>query len=188
MQQFNIFLKNEKIRQYDRMALLIILLHLALFSFIAISSSIKGIRIGGFGSIILLTICLAIDYFLQRIKNNEDTPYKMAALFIISMTWLQMGNWWIFGLSSLISLLYQIAKRELLVNVNKERIIYPSILSKRINWADLNTVILKDGLLTINLINDEFFQQLVDETKTKLDEKEFNDFCRQQLQSAVVLN
>ncbi len=181
MKQFEIALKNEKLRQYERIALFFILINLAFFIFIAISSETKASRIPVIGSSVLIILALTIDYFLVSIKNNEGSPYKLAAEYVITMTWIQMEYWWIAILCFLLGFLYQSAKRPLLVSVLKEKISYPSFPKKNISWAELNSMILKDGLLTINFKNDKFIQQLIDETKTVVNEQDFNDFCSQQL-------
>lgn len=69
----------------------------------------------------------------------------------------------------------------MLVSILNEKIIYPSFPKKKIAWSELNNIVLKDGLLTIDFRNNKFIQQPVDETKTAVNEQEFNDFCRQQL-------
>ena len=69
----------------------------------------------------------------------------------------------------------------MLVSIIKEKIAYPSFPKRNITWSELSNIILKDGLLTINFKNNKFIQQFVDETKTAVNEQEFNDFCSQQL-------
>ena len=56
-----------------------------------------------------------------------------------------------------------------------------SVPKKHIEWSQLNNIILKDGLLTIDFKNNKFIQQFIDDTNTALNEQEFNDFCGQQL-------
>ena len=46
-------------------------------------------------------------------------------------------------------------------------------------------MILKDDLLTIDFKNNKIIQQLIEKTEHPVDEKEFNDFCSKQLQSAA---
>ncbi len=48
-------------------------------------------------------------------------------------------------------------------------------------WNDLNNAILKDGILTIDFKNNKIIQQQIDELSASINEKEFNDFCKQQL-------
>ncbi len=181
MKQFEITLKNEKINQYNRIALFIIIINLALFVYLAVSTEIKSIRIAALIGASLITIVLFIDYFLLSFKNNQGTPYKLLAEYIIAMTWLQMGYWWIAIICFLLGSFYFVAKRPMLVSIIKEKIAYPSFPKRNITWSELSNIILKDGLLTINFKNNKFIQQFVDETKTVVNEQEFNDFCNQQL-------
>ncbi len=181
MKPFEITLKNEKIKLYNRIASFIIIINLALFIYLAISTEIKSIRIAAIIGGSLIIIALAIEYFLIRIKKNEDSPYKIYAEYAIAFAWFQMNYWWIAILTFLLGTLYLISKRPLLVSVIKETITYPSFPKKKLSWPELNNIILKDGLLTIDLKNNSFIQQSIDETKTSINEAEFNDFCREQL-------
>ena len=184
MAAYQITLKNEKTKQYDRIALFILLINFALFVYIAISTDIKSVRIATIMGASLIILAMAIDFFLVSIKNNEGTPYRSMALYAVSFAWMQMEYWWIAILCLLLGTLYFASKRKLLVSVLKDIITYPSFPRKNIGWAELNSVVIKDGLLTINFKNDRFIQQFIDETKTVVNEQEFNDFCIAQLRSA----
>lgn len=181
MKQFEITLKNDKIKQYDKLALFIIIINFALFVYIAFATNIKTVKFAAIGGIILIAITLGIDYFLRSVNNNEGTPYRLAAEFVITMAWIKMDYWWIAALCFLLGMFYFVAKRPMLVNIIKEKITYPSFPKRNILWSELSNIILKDGLLTINFKNDKFIQQFIDETKTVVNEQEFNDFCNQQL-------
>jgi hypothetical protein len=181
MKRFDITLRNEKIKQYNRIALFIIIINLALFIYLAIFAEAKSIRIAAIMGGSFIIIALAIEYFLIQIKKNEDSPYKMYAEYAIGFAWLQMEFWWVAAITFILGTLYLIAKRPLLVSVIKETITYPSFPKKKMAWTELNNLILKDGLLTIDLKNNSFIQQSIDQTKTSINEAEFNDFCREQL-------
>ena len=181
MQQFQISLKNEKVKQYDRIALFITIINLSLFIYIAFAVTNKQDRIAAIAGAALVLIALSIDYFLSSIKNNKDNPYKLVAIYAISMVWWKIDFWWIGVLCFAIGTLYFASKRILLVSISKEKIIYPSFPKKHIEWSQLNNIILKDGLLTIDFKNNKFIQQFIDDTNTALNEQEFNDFCGQQL-------
>ena len=58
------------------------------------------------------------------------------------------------------------------------------LLSEKLyTWADVQNVVLKDGLLTIDFKTNHIFQSPVTAKNVELDEKSFNQFCRQQLQT-----
>ena len=106
---------------------------------------------------------------------------KLAAEYAIAFAWFLMGYWWIAVIVSILGILYLISKRPLLVRIIKENISYPSFPQKKLSWSELNNIILKDGLLTIEFKNNKFVQQPVDESKTSINEQDVNDFCREHL-------
>lgn len=181
MKQFQITLKNEKKKQYERIALFIIIANIAAFFFLSFVAATSAGRISFLVGAITVFICLLIDYFLIRIKNNENTPYRFFALFLISMFWINSSFWWIGVILFIPEVFYLVSRRPLLVIAGKDKIIYPSFPLKNFLWPSLNNVILKDGLLTIDLKNNKLIQQVIDYSKTTVNEKEFNDFCNQQL-------
>lgn len=85
------------------------------------------------------------------------------------------------GITLLFDIFSKITTRNLEVAFTKNDIQYPSFPIKKIKWDEVAQVILKDGLLTIDFKSNKIIQQTIDEIKTPVDEKEFNDFCRQQL-------
>ena len=50
-------------------------------------------------------------------------------------------------------------------------------------WSELNNLILKDGLLTIDFVSNRVIQLVIDGSKTPIDEKAFNEYCRRRLSS-----
>ena len=74
-----------------------------------------------------------------------------------------------------------LAHRKLKLTVSENKIDYPSFPRKVIEWNEITNLVLKDGLVTIDFKNNKLIQQLIDEKKMTIDEKEFNDFCKQQL-------
>ncbi len=181
MKQFEIILKNDKRKHYNRIAFLFILINLVLFIYLAFTAAEKNYRSSSALGAILIVLLLGIDFFLQRTRQNKGFPYRIAAAtLIIFFTWWQLNNWWIGILCAVLGFLYQVAIRPLPVIVNKYFIRYPSAFSRKIKWEECLNVILKDGLLTIDLKNNHILQQPVEENNS-INEAEFSDFCRQQM-------
>lgn len=181
MAKFEVVLRNDKIRQYDRMALFIILLNIAIFILVFFYSTEKNIRFDTLSGAVLCLIALGIDYFLRSAKKNTGKPYRHLCFLLIPITWFAMGNWWAFGITLLLGTLFQISQRQLLVGIDKEAVLYPSFPKKTIRWNELNNLVLKDGLLTIDFKNNKILQSEIINSSVELNEKEFNDFCREQL-------
>ena len=73
------------------------------------------------------------------------------------------------------------AHKKLVVHVTDNTIVVPYVVQKEVTWNELNNVILKDGLLTIDFKNNRLFQHIILNSDEDINEKEFNEFCRQQL-------
>lgn len=178
MKECRISLKNEKLTSYNRLSNLIIFIFFIFFGYLAIFSELKHIRLKSIGTIMLLSICFGL---LSYFRNSKYSFSQRPFFFIIIMGWISFENYWMAGITLVFDIFSSITTRKLDVTFTKNQIQYPSFPLKQINWNDVNQVILKDGLLTIDLKSNKLFQQTIDEIKTPVDEKEFNDFCRQQL-------
>ena len=184
MQTFELLLKNYKTRLYDRFAILLFALNgLAICFFLyrhyeATGNNKTGLYTGIFA---LLTIIIYVSLPAKR----KTESYFLFAAVAIALYWFWMGYWWISLALLVIFFLYTVSKRPLKVSISGSFIVYPSFPKREINWTELNNVILKDGLLTIDFKNNRIIQQLVDERFPAVNEKEFNDFCSMQLRKAT---
>lgn len=97
-----------------------------------------------------------------------------------------MGLYWPAVIDALLLIFYTISTRRLAVAITEAGIIYPSYPKKIVGWNDLNNLILKDGLLTIDFKNNKLAQAEVVNggNDYDLNEQEFNDFCRNHLKLA----
>ncbi|MDZ4794651.1 MAG: hypothetical protein SGI83_10260 [Bacteroidota bacterium] len=182
MQQFEITLRNDKIKFYDRFAILIFGLN-AVGIVGALLYTTDDININGklfLQSLPVMLTAFPVLLLIQKKVSQYFIPFLVVSLVIVAY-WIFIGYWWIALFASLLILLYVVAKKELIVNFISDRIVYPSFPPKRIEWSDLNNVVLKDRLLTIDFKNNKLIQEDIDAKSYSLNEEEFNDFCRQQL-------
>ena len=178
MKECKISLKNEKLTTYNSLSKLIIFIFFVLFCYLAIFSELRHIRIKSIGTIILLSICFGLQFYFRSSKYSfSHRPF----FFIIILAWINIEYYWMAGITLLFDIFSKITTRNLEVAFTKNDIQYPSFPIKKIKWDEVAQVILKDGLLTIDFKSNKIIQQTIDEIKTPVDEKEFNDFCRQQL-------
>ncbi len=178
MKQFEIALKNEKIKLYNRLSWLIIIIHIIVFLYLSFFSTEKTIRGAAICSLVLLAICFFLKFYFRKTK----WAFGFHPFFLLLMVgWITMEKYWLAAIPFIFDILATITIRKFSVEISVDKIIYPSFPIKNISWTQLSNIILKDGLLTINFKNDKFIQQFVDETKTVVNEQEFNDFCNQQL-------
>jgi hypothetical protein len=178
MQKFKFELNNEKVKSYDRFAVFIFLLNAAATagSLYALYGNISNNKFG-FISLIVLLLAIFI-YIFTPIKKNKAITFFLAAGGIC-IYWFFTGYWWIGLIMLFLFGLYLVSKRKLTVSVEPDKIIYPAFPKRTIAWDELNNVILKEGLLTIDFKNDKLIQAAIINTETN--EKDFNDFCNRQL-------
>ncbi len=182
MPTFELILKNEKLRQYTLLAYLIIVLNALLLGVYAFYSASQAARINAITGIMLV----AAFFIVERIVKKQDAGKHLNAVpgvfFLIIITWGLMLAWLPALINLLLLILYLISKRPLLVSISSSSVAYPSFPKKVFAWEQLNNVVLKDGLLTLDFKNNRILQAEINNAQKEINEQEFNDFCRRQLQ------
>ena len=178
MQEFQITLKNEKAPLYNRISWLIIIINLVLLLYLGIFSKEKNIKGSNITALVLFVLLLFYYfYFRKTIWAIGIHPF----LFFLMLIWIKNEYYWLAALLFVFDILSMLTTRKTIAIFSEKNISYPSFPRKIINWKELNNTVIKDDLLTIDLKNNKLIQQMIDESKTSVNEKEFNEFCRQQL-------
>ena len=180
MKKYELILINEKEKLYNRLATLLFILNAVIIIYFLYSRYDKIIKNSNpyFG--IILFILTAVGFIFKFLKKEKGPVFLFSAI-VVSLYWILIGYWWMSMTMTILFYLYSLSKRKLNVSFS-DRIIYPSVPERIIEWDQLNNVILKDGLLTIDFKNNKIIQQdaiVPDE----INEKEFNEFCIEQLKS-----
>lgn len=178
MKKYEIVLQNKKARIYITISWLIIVFNFIAFIYSVVSGLVKYPVIPITAAVALLI--LSVTPLLSKRENKFDLLFG-----VVIITWLLMQFFWPAIINLLLFTQYTVSARRLLVSVSENGINYPSFPKKAFTWNELNNLILKDGLLTIDLKNNKLIQQLTEKRVDTINEKEFNDFCSQQIQSAA---
>ena len=176
MKQFELILKNEKETSYKRISILLLVLNLVGLLFITYLKDFKS-----WGPFIMAAIAIFSAFISFYFKNKNERPTLTGVFFVLSLAWILAGYWVAGLLNALFMILHTAALQKPVVSINESRVIYPSFPKKKIDWQELSNLIIKDGLLTIDFKNNRIIQQHIADISSTIDEKEFNDFCRQQL-------
>lgn len=136
----------------------------------------------------LFLMILAIVFFWMRAtgkKRNGETPYYRAALLMATIGWVILYK---AGGPIYIPILYFVAvlaERQVKfpqeIAFNEDGIIVNSFPRKEFGWKDLNNVVLKDNILTIDFKNNKLIQKQIESDASKQEELEFNEFCKNRL-------
>ena len=186
MEKYSLVLRNDKVKQYNRFAIFIVLMNILVFLAISYYSVEKIIRNIAFFAAVALVVILILQYFLVRTKQHKEYFYLSAGLSLSFITWVQMGNVWASIICVVLMLLYVIATNQVTIHFNNNEIVYSTIPKKIISWHQLSNVILKDGLLTIDFRSNKIMQAEIMDIDGNIDEKDFNEFCSQRLNDAAI--
>ena len=180
-----IVLKTPDYKVIDWISQLMLLLAVAGFTFVAFMSlSQTNIVLPVSESWLLLFFCSLIlgwwIFSFGQAKRGLIPYYRFALMFA---AW----GWFVVPGGKLVAIVYLIACfLEKPVKVPPEvafdgvEIVFNSFPKKILLWPNVNNVVLKDGLLTIDLKNNTLIQKHVNDPVEKQVEQEFNDFCKEQ--------
>jgi len=172
-------LPNIKARFYDMMGWMLVIINLTVFCTLVYYLTSLQDRIYAIAGIAATVFQFGFERLFR--KPTHQSGAMQSVLLYYALIWLLFFHYYIIGAASLaLAVLYHIAKREMDVILYSDRIVYPSFPPKNIRWTELNNVILKDGLLTIDFKNNKIIQQLIDENNP-VDETEFNQYCLERL-------
>jgi hypothetical protein len=180
MPQYTITLTNDKIRLYDRFAVFMLVINAAAITAILTLKKQTVLQQGSGLLTLLFLLAALLVYINTSWKDKWNLFFFLAAVFTV-LYWVLTGFWWAAVVSAVLAALYKYAGKIPVVTVDSNQVSYPSFPTRALPWSSLHNIVLKDGLLTIDLKNNRLIQQPVDEKITTINEQVFNEFCFQQL-------
>lgn len=180
MQEFVLILKHDKIVSYRRSILAIIGLNLIYFVAQAIITN-ETMAVNRCLFLVIISFSLFITEYLLSKKKKKIFSAAIVVCALIIYIYLKIHFWWAAAAMTLILLLYLFAIQVPIVHISADGIKLNIWVKRFLKWEQLNNLVLKDGLVTIDLKNNKLIQQYLDENSMPVNEKEFNDFCKKQL-------
>lgn len=133
--------------------------------------------------LLILGIGIAVTIYLVYRKEKKGlSAYYRFALLLAAAGWyvLPQGKW-----LALIYLIAAILEKQVKfpqeVAFDENEIVFNTLPKKIHRWSELNAVILKDGMLTIDFKNNRLIQRRIESSSTAREEQEFNTFCADKL-------
>ena len=174
---FTIVLKNEKVKTYTVISWFIIALNFILLVYVGVSGRSKIDNLPYFSAVLLLGI-FVFRFISKREDFENDSLSLCFSIAIIS--WIVMQFYWAAAIVIVLFLFQDISRRKLTVLVFDDRVVYPSFPKRTIEWKEMNNMILKDGVLTIDLKNNKVYQNEINSPTSEID---LNEFCDTHLQA-----
>jgi Ca2+/Na+ antiporter len=174
MQPFEITLKNDKIKYYRFIALLLLLLNIAGYIFLLVA----GIHVYEVATVLLVATLYVTWVFYKARKSASDFSINPLTFFILAAGWVAVQNY-IAAFACIVSgILYRLSLQKLQFIFNDRFVKKITFPPKIYSWDMLDNVMLRDDILTIDLKNNKLIQL---EVENKTDETQFNKFTKQQL-------
>ncbi len=181
-----VILKNPSERQFNAFGLLLNLISVIFFiREFALGENKNVFLLAG----ILLVIGL-IGWNIIRARKGYKIYYNRAYL-ISALLWIKMPYMeWLFGVFIILALLERQVKFPLEIGFSETQVVFNTLLRRKYNWSQLSNVKLKDGLLTIDFLDNRLLQREVDDEdeEDEVSEEEFNEFCRIQLMKKLTFD
>ena len=119
--------------------------------------------------------------------RRDRTIYYSKAILVAGLVWTKMPYFeWLVFVFALLALLEYQAKRPPEIGFSHEHVVFNGLIRKRYPWKDIENVILKDDLLTIDFKNNRLYQREIDSGENEAGEEEFNECCRRKLVNAQI--
>jgi hypothetical protein len=175
MDSQTIILPNDKAATYKVVTFIIAFMNLIFLGFIRYKETSPTAQFFlGFGLIWLLSSIVRYSFF----KSSRKIIFIIIPLFVCSLIWLFMGFYVLGIISFLFSFFGFQANKPLKVKASKAGILYPTFPAKLFEWKEVEQVLIKDNVLTIDLKNNKLIQISISEQENeKLEHQAFNAFC-----------
>ncbi|HVZ57324.1 MAG TPA: hypothetical protein VG870_11740 [Chitinophagaceae bacterium] len=183
---YTLVIKNEKKPYYRRISLwllgitLLILLKGGLAATLPLGRYVQLV-----GAFLLAALLLAILIGGGGGRSRSPEKALFAAGFLMSAVALVLaGRLLLATLSLFFLLLERQTSRTDQIRFSPAEIRFPSLFQPSLRWEELDQVLLKEGLLTLDFRNNRLFQAELQEDLSPEQEAAFNRFCREMVQRA----
>lgn len=173
--RFLIYLENEKAVTYRKLGLALTIFHFITFLFFLFQSTVRW---AGSVGIAVILIYLAI----RKLRNPTKKLYYLVdgkLFYLLAIVWLPQ-NIFICLFVVLTGLLLNFSSQQFRFVFSVEGIKKDFFPRRKYEWAQMDTVILKDGILTLDFKNNHLIQLAILNSE-QIDTAAFNAFASDRL-------
>lgn len=114
-------------------------------------------------------------------KTDKEIRYSKA-LLVAALVWMKMPYFqWLLIVFAVLAVLEYQAKLSAEIGFSPDLVVFNRLFRKKYSWSEIDNVVLKDGLLTIDFKNNKLFQKEIDSGENEASEMEFNLWAGRQL-------
>lgn len=176
--QYVVSLKNRNTKYIDLIGLLLGIMSVIFF----VRELLVAHQVGL--AYLLGTIFVTAVLIWNVVQSSKGKKvYYSRALLIAALVWMKMPFFqWLTFVFIILALLEYQAKYSLEIGFSDKEVVINSLFKKRYAWSAFDNIVLRDGIITLDFINNRILQREVeDDEDDEADEDEFNAYCGRQL-------
>lgn len=174
-ESFQIVLQNTKLRTYIRLGYAFVVMNVITFGLLLLIRAPWKTPVAG--------LAVTLIYFLIRyLRKQKGKPQiDQDIFFLYAAVWL-WHNSWMAILLLILGILFKLTLEPMRFVFTREGIKRDFFPKKKTEWNEMNGVVLKDGLLTLDYKDNRLMQALI-QNPDNTDEQAFNSFASRHLTS-----
>jgi hypothetical protein len=175
---FTVEIPNERLKTYKLVTFIILSLNFFGFGFVFL----KTAGTDSYLAIFLLVLnAVPWSYYLLN-KKHIKSPIVEITFMASAAAWMYFGNIWMGIFLLAFTLIGFVANKKSVIYFSDEGIVYPSFPTKKYAWNEVQQVLWKDDVLTIDLKNNTLMQFNIEkEFAISFDFPLFNQWCSQKI-------
>lgn len=177
--EFVITLRRPNYRAVDIISQLLLLLFLVFF--VRYAWATGWLRTS---PVIIIVPLLITGLWIYNVRKPKDEiVYYRLALVMAGLGWLMIphGWQWLAAVYGFLSITERQVKFPDEIGFSAEKVVRSSFPRKTYQWIDIDNVMIRDNLFTLDLRSNTIIQKELETPVSKKLQHEFNEFCRQQL-------
>lgn len=161
---------SKDLKGFDLISQLLLLVSVAALAYVGYATIVKQTQI----ACIIFAVLIVAKWIHSRVTGGG---YRIG-LIIAGIGWyIAFQNFLITLLYIICGLLEKQVKFKQEIGVDDEGVTFNSFPKKHYNWSEVANVIIKDGIITVDFLNNKIFQKEIESDTTSEMETEFNNFC-----------
>ena len=183
MNQFVFILKDSTQKAFNTFFWFLFFLHLVITAVIITNTADPFQKKCAIVTFTFLIIATVLFYFFK--SKFKLYSYQLAMFVAMVTFWIIQSAWLPAIICAVIIafVLKVLSIKSTATFTTADIIIVKSVFKKKYEWGEIDNVVLKDGLLSIDLKNNHLMQVEIIDKNTSEDELLFNQFCRHQLKT-----
>lgn len=130
--------------------------------------------------IVLILFLIISAYFKMSRKSDNGFPQLMWPIAIAGLAWFLIPKGFFIAIIYLIAAVFEKQSQiPIEIGLDSSGITFNHFPQKFYAWDQIQQIIIKDGLVTIDYKNNRIFQKELENSTTKEEEAEVNQYCQQ---------